>query len=330
MKTPTVDNLLHIGVSQSPLTPPTGFTISGPEFPDRPSNGIDDDLLVRCITLSSYDETAAIVSLDAWALSEFLRIQIAQRISNTIDIPTDRVLITCTGNGTSPPLWSDEDDLPSEYLNYVAYLPDIVAGAALEATLNMEPAAVGTTDTTAPNLSCFAQAPQKEHLEFEREKLLITAFHTQEGQIRCLIYNFACPPTIIGNTHKWTSDYPGVASAALEQAGIDCAIFLKGASADVRPFDWWHGNPEISHSERASSDAQAFGILLATQAIRAAPNIVSRRNAPLKTTSADDGTMTTLSIGDTTILSTDQPKSVEFTVNLRKTSPNTNFLVATS
>ena len=87
MNLPTVDNLLHVGVSQSPITPPTGFTISGPEFPDRRSTGIDDDLLVRCITLTSYAETAAIVSLDAWGISEVLRNQIAEAISDAIGIP---------------------------------------------------------------------------------------------------------------------------------------------------------------------------------------------------------------------------------------------------
>ena len=123
MNLPTIDNLLHIGVSQSPITPPTGFTISGPEFPDRSSIGIDDDLFVRCITLTSYAETAAIVSLDAWGISEILRNRIAAAVSNTSGIPCDRVMVTCTGNGTSPPLWRDEDDLPSEYSNYIAYLP---------------------------------------------------------------------------------------------------------------------------------------------------------------------------------------------------------------
>ena len=105
-----------------------------------------------------------------------------------------------------------------------------------------------------------------------------------------MLYNFACPATIVANSDRWTSDYPGVASSALEQAGIECAVFIQGASEDVRPFDWWDGNPDISHSERTLTDAQAFGILLATQAIRAATNTVSRRNAPIKATTSDDGT----------------------------------------
>ena len=175
MNLSTVDNLLHVGVSQSPITPPTGFTISGPEFPDRHSTGIDDDLFVRCITLTSYAETAVIVSLDAWGISEKLRNRIAAAISNTIAIPIDRVLITCTGNSTSPPLWRDKDDLPREYSNYIAYLPRD-RRRHLPLKQRSEPSnrqSVGTAEASAPNLSCFATSRTKqEHLEIVREKLL--------------------------------------------------------------------------------------------------------------------------------------------------------------
>ena len=330
MNLPTIDNLLHIGVSQSPITPPTGFAISGPEFRDRPSIGIDDDLFIRCITLSSYAETAAIVSLDAWGISEVLRTQIAEAISDAIGIPCNSVIVTCTGNGTSPPLWRAEDGLPREYSNYIAYLSDVVAGTALEAALSLQPAAIGTAEATAPNLSCFSPTPQQEHLEIEREKLMITTFHDADEQIRCMLYNFACPATVIGNSDRWTSDYPGVASSALEQAGIECAVFLQGASEDVRPFDWWDGNTDISHSERTLTDAQAFGILLATQAIRAASNIVSRRNAQIKATTSDDGIASALRIGDTVLVSIDQPQPVQFATDLRNALPNQKLLISTN
>ncbi len=330
MNLSTVDNLLHIGVAQSPITPPTGFTISGPEFADRPATGIDDDLFVRCITLTSYGETVTIVSLDAWGISEILRTQIAEVVSYAIGIPGNRVMITCTGNGTSPPLSREEHDVPSEYPNYIAYLPDIVAGAAIEATLSLQPVAIGTAETTAPNLSCFANSNQEEHLETEREKLRITTFHDADGQTKCMLYNFACPATVIGDSDRWTSDYPGIASSALEQAGIECAIFLQGASEDVRPFDWWEGNTDLSHAERTPSDAQALGILLATQAIRAAPNIVQRRNAPIKTVMAEDGTASAFRIGDTVIVSTNRPQPVKFAADLRNAFPNTKLLIGTN
>ena len=327
LNTSNPDNLLHVGVAQSTITPPIGFTISGPEFADRPALGINDDLFARCVVFKSNGQTSALVSLDVWGISTSLRKSLSSAISQTTNIPQTNIIITSTANGNSPPLWRDEADQPPEYANYVNYLPDVVAGAALEASHTLEPAAVGTVSAILPNLSCFANPNQPEPLETERETLQLTVVQTSDDHIKCLFYNFACPATIVGNTQQWTADYPGIASSALEQAGVDSAIFLQGASADIRPFDWWDGNTNPSHAERTSTDAQAFGILLATQAIRAAPNAITRRNAPIKTAQSHDGNATALRIGEATIIATNQPQPIHYSANLRTALPNTKLLV---
>ncbi len=325
----TVDNLLHAGVAQSAITPPIGFDISGPEFSDRPAQSIDHDLYARSVVLKSYGETVAIVSLDVWSIADWLKHRLTQAIADTCHIPQQNVIILSTGNGTSPPLWRRETDLPTKYRNYIAYLPDIIAGTTLEAALSLQAAAIGTISTNLPNLSCFAKPNQPENLETEREALQITVIQSSDDTIASLLYNFACPATIVGNTQSWIADFPGVASSALENAGIRNAIFIQGATEDIRPFDWWDGNPSISHPDRASSDAQAFGILLATQAIRSAPNAITRRNAHIKTTS-EDGDITTLRIGDTTLISLDHSQPIEFAANLRSSLPDTKLLISTN
>lgn len=326
----TVDNLLHVGVSQAPITPPIGFSICGLEFPDRSARSIDDDLTVRCVVLKSYGETAALVSLDVYGIAKWLKDRITQAIFDTTGIPRRNITVLTTGNGTSPPIWRDKSDLPDQYRNYVAYLPDVVAGTALEAAQSLEPAAVGTVTVSLPNLSCFSTPPDDETLETERESLHLTAIQTADDRTACLLYNFACPITIIGNTTAWTADYPGIASTALEQAGADVAIFIQGASADIRPFDWYNGNTDISHANRQWSDAQAFAILLATQTIRAASNVITRRNARLKTATSGDGNVAVLRIGDTTLVSTDQSHPIEFAADLRTALPETKLLVSTN
>ena len=326
----TVDNLLHVGVSQAPITPPIGFAIVGPEFPERPARSIDDDLTVRCVVLKSYGETAALVSLDVYSIAKWLKGRITQAIAKSTGIPRSNITILTTGNGTSPPLWRDESDISNQYRNYVAYLPDVVAGTALDAAQSLEPAAVGTVTALLPNLSSFATPPDDETLETERESLHLTAFQTADDRTACLLYNFACPATIIGNTTAWTADYPGIASTALEQAGADVAIFIQGASADIHPFDWSDGNSNITHPDRHWSDAQAFAILLATQTIRAASNVITRRNAPIKTATSGDGNVAVLRIGDTTLVSTAQSHPIEFAANLRTALPETKLLVSTN
>ena len=326
----TVDNLLHVGVSQASITPPIGFTIAGPEFPDRPARAVDDDLAVRCIVLKSYDTTAALVSLDVYGIAEWLKREITQVIAKSTGIPRNNIIVLTTGNGTSPPLWREETDLPDQYRNYVAYLPDIIAGTTLDAAQSLEPAAVGTAIVSLPNLSCFATPANDEALEAERETLQLTIIQTADDRTVCLLYNFACPATIIGNTSAWTADFPGIASSALEQAGADIAIFIQGASADIRQFDWSDGNTDISHPERQWSDAQAFAILLASQTIRAASNVITRRNAPVKTATSGDGNLTALRIGDTTLVTINSHQPIQFAADLRTAVPETKLLVSTN
>ncbi len=313
-----------------PITPPIGFTIAGPEFPDRHAHAIDDDLAVRCIVLKSYDTTAALVSLDVYGIADWLNRNITQAITKFTGIPRNNITLLSTGNGTSPPLWSEETDLLDQYRNYVAYLPDIIAGTALDAAQSLEPAAVGTVTASLPNLSCFATPSDDEALEAEREMLQLTVIQTADDHTACLLYNFACPATIIGSTTAWTVDFPGIASTALEQAGAEAAIFIQGASADIRPFDWFDSNADISHAERQWSDAQAFAILLATQTIRAASNVITRRNAPVKTTTSGDGNVTALRIGDTTLVTINTYQPIQFAADLRTAVPETKLLVSTN
>ena len=326
----TADDLLHIGVAFSAITPPVGFAISGPEFADRPSRGVDDDIHVRCVALTSYGEVALIASLDVWGISADLRDRLVNAISEATGIPVDSVLVTCTNNGTSPPLWLDESDRPAHYANYTRYLPEVVAGAALDATLSLEPAAVGSASISVPGLSCFANSPQAESLETERETLRLIAFHTAADQMKCVLYNFACPATVVGCTHQWNADYPGIASSVLEQAGVEAVIFMQGASDDVRPYDWWNGNPDPSHSARLWQDAQAFGILIATQAMRATQNIVARRNAPIRASRFNDVGINALRIGDSLIVSTESPLPLVFSAHLRTALDDGKLIVNTN
>ena len=323
----TSDELLHVGVSQTVLTPPIGFAICGPEFPDRASRGVDDDPSVRCAVFSSYGETVAIVSLDVWGVSDSLMEKIAVTVEDVSGISRRNTMVVCTGNGTSPPLWREGSDLGSEYENYVAYLPDVVAGVVLDAVQSAKPAAVGAVTVSLPNLSCFERSGVDEELELERERLTLTAAQDSNGDIVCVIYSFACPATIVGDTNAWTADYPGVASAALEQAGIGTALFIQGASEDVRPFDWRSGNKDVTHANRTWEDAQAFGILLATQVIRAVPNVVARRNAVVKTVILDDGEFGAMMVGDVTIVSSRTPQPIEFASRLRMLFPATRLIV---
>ena len=323
------DDLLHAGVGRAIITPPVGFEIAGPEFPDRAARRIDDDLYLRCIVLQSADTTVAIVSLDIWALAAPWRARIRRAVAAAANLPQRHVVVTTTGNGTSPPLWRSGAATLPRYRNYIRYLPDVAAGTAAEAAHAMRPAAIGTVSAKLPNLNCFAEQGQPEPLEAERETLTVSAIRDADDATLAIVCSFACPATIIGaGSDGWAADYPGVAMSALEQAGVGAAVFLQGASEDIRPFDWWDGNPNVTHAGRTFGDALALGILLATQTMRAASNALARRNADIDVAISTD--VAEFTVGDAKLIAVSGTRRAEFAAELRAGNPESKLLISTN
>ena len=117
------DGLLRAGAGRVTITPPVGFDIHSPEFPPTRSTGADDDLLARVIVFDTEGRRVVICSIDAWGLRPDLQTAIRQAIANAAGTHAPFVWLTCTGNGTSIPGWGDAD-LPDQYRNYLAYLPE--------------------------------------------------------------------------------------------------------------------------------------------------------------------------------------------------------------
>ena len=131
-------NLFQAGTGKVVITPPIGFVIDGPEHAECVSTGIADDLLVRVIVLESQGSRVALISLDFWGIAASIvdAIKLAVSVSTAID--ENSIWLTNTGNGTSPPLWRNEP----QYVHYIAYLPELVTGAAMAALDSMEPASM--------------------------------------------------------------------------------------------------------------------------------------------------------------------------------------------
>ncbi len=319
--------LLRSGVGRAIITPAVGFLISGPEFSDRPSTGIDDDLLVRTLVVESYGTRAALISIDIWGIDSILERRIYETVSHDTGIPEDHLVLACTGNGTSPPLWRGAD-IPNQYLNYVNYLPDIVAGAALSAQTNLQPAAAGSTSASLPNLNCYSVGRPSSNVENELHHLPLLAITDAVDNVLNLTAGFACPAVIRGEAGRWTADYPGFACWAMEQSGVDLALFIQSTSSNVRPFDWYLDNPNPSHTNRDATDVQALGVLLATQAAQTIGNIQTRRNAVVRCGVDESSGIRSLRIGDAIFIVAPKSQPIEFATTIGASLPGVTLFVS--
>ena len=320
--------LLRAGYSETVITPPVGFHIAGPEHPSRPATDVTDDLLGRVLLLEARGVRAAIVTLDVWGVSESFATAVIERISDAAVVDASLVWIGVSGNATSPPLW-DADN--AEYAAYAAYVPQQLGGAAALAAARMQNAELGFTNALLGDLATSAYGRAYDI----NESVPIMVVDGVSGPIARVI-GFACPGSVAGiDPAVWTADYPGYACWALSEAsGAEGCMFIRGPASDIRPFDWYEGNPAPGHTDRAAADVQALGWLLATQAGVAAQGALLRRNIEIKVIVADSapsglGGIHGLSIGEGLFESFTAPLPSEFGTALREASPdNTVFACA--
>ena len=311
IKTSMNDEQFMAGSGKSIITPPVSFPIFSPEFKTRKSKGILDDLLCRVLVMKIFDEKIIIISLDVWGIPELLLESIRNLISETTSTSCKNIFISSTGNATSPPLTNNE----KIYENYNNYLPEQILSATLLALDNLVPASIGSFATKLPNVSSF----------YEQENypgnpaLFVLEIIGKKNNCIAKIYNFSCPANIMGEQNSnWTADFPGFSSWALEQKYGGVCIFLPSPSLDIRPFNWWKANDNLSHSGRDSNDVQALGLLLATQVSNFSDEIFYKRNILMQIVEDIENNLRILKLGDIYFVYSNKPQNNKFARRVRK------------
>lgn len=322
---PGDDGLLRAGAGRAPITPPVGFEIFGPEFHGTVSTGVDDDLLVRVLVLEAEARRVVICSLDVWGISANLQAKIRTTVASAAGTYAPFVLVTCTGNGTSPPTGEMATN-NDKYQNYLSFLPELCGGAAAQAAHALQPAAIGANSAQLTDVTTGIAGKGAEADEAVTVASVVTAGEDAIAQL----FSFSCPAVIRGDDGHWTGDFPAYASWALEQAGGGVVAFAKGSDTDVRPYDWYRGNESRSHATRNAQDVQALGLLLATQASSALRNVEHRRNVSVETASDDSLGVHLLRAGELVCVGVDRPQPAVFARHLRKAMPRSKVIVSTN
>lgn len=315
--------LLQAGAGRALITPPTGFSVCGPEFEPTATTGIDDDLLARVIAVEADGRRAAVCSLDTWGLDPKLAAAVRESVARGAGALEAFTWVTVTGNATSPPTWTGAEP-PESYARYLAYLPELCGGAAAQAREAMEPAALGVSTTQLTDVMTGAAGKGAE--ADTAVNIASVAAETGEGLAQLL--SFSCPAIIRGADGRWTADFPGYASWALEQAGGGAVLFARGADSDVRPYDWYAGNTMPTHMQRNASDVQALGLLLASQVAMVTRQVDYRRNVSIESAADDDNGIRVLRLGQLVLIAVNRPQPAIFARHLRRGMPRSTVIVS--
>ena len=237
-------NTLQAGFARVDVTPSMGCGIYGYYIP-RSVEGVLDPLYARCLVLEASGTKVAMISVDAGGVKRFVLDPIRQEIAKVTGIPAEAIFIHSTHSHTSPYVDPDsEDPLVREYHTlYSRRLLDV----AKMANDDLKPARMGFAIGQAPNIAFVRRFRMKDGsvktnpgvdnpdivapIGDVDERVNVLRFDRENDTI--VLMNFGDHPDTVGGC-KISADWPGLASATLEQAipGVKAMLF-NGAQGDV-------------------------------------------------------------------------------------------------
>lgn len=251
------------GVAKVDITPTEPVRMAGYGNRDRPSEGVDSPLSVRCVALrqqglsaptaDDHSETLLLIAIDTIGLPGSLARQINREIEQRFKTPRQKIVLTSTHTHCGPDLISElsnifstplTDDERAAGLRYKAKLVDAVVDAVAGALGDLKPAnldyevgkatfAANRRVLTAGRWTAFGVQPDGpvDH------SLPVLRISDRDGNVRGVVFNYACHGTTLSGDHyRINGDWSGFACEALESASPGMvALSTIGCGADANP-----------------------------------------------------------------------------------------------
>lgn len=270
--------------SRAGLAEPLRAGIARVDITDRQARKVNDPCYAKALVLQAGETTAVLVTVDAVAIGEIGRIRddflatVRQGIAKEPRLADARLIVNashCHGI-----VRADTDEL--------------VVQAIREASQNLTPVKVGVGSASESRISENRRLLLKDGTQVDMRRAYalppdedvasvgpidpevgLVRIDREDGRPLAVIYNFACHPIMNPPSKGNSADFPGYASALIEEAlGHGClAFFVQGCGGDINP---------VRYKEvHQPPDAEPLGNLLGLTALRGLKKIETHSNAPL-------------------------------------------------
>jgi neutral ceramidase len=222
---PVATAALSVGATRVDITPnqkslPKGF------------EGINDPIFVRAIVIEDGRTRAALVTVDAGAISTDTWSQVSQQAQANLKIPVTHLLLTATHTHSVP--FGSAPDLTQRIIE-----------AITQAAANLEPARMryGTgvsyinvnRNLIDPETHRWWEGPNYEGPS--DKTVAVLRFETAAGSPIAVYYNYAVHGVLNGQLDQISGDIPGATSRYIEDSLDEgaIAVWSTGASGDQNP-----------------------------------------------------------------------------------------------
>lgn len=221
--------------------PMAGYAARG----TRTSVGEHDPLLASLVALSDRHTTVAWVSIDCLGTDELLAARIRQAVARRLPVDPEHVLVCASHTHSGPLAWTgglylgDPGERDEEAVGRLIASISTLAGSVRSADVVPWWSTVPVAGIGDNRLSDDG---------WHDPTAGVLAMRDRAGVLRCVLYDFACHPTVLGAENlRWSADWPGAARVLLAeslragatfsgQTGPEPVIaFLQGAAGDASP-----------------------------------------------------------------------------------------------
>jgi neutral ceramidase len=263
--------------------PPIGIWQGGPTdhvgYTGRtgPFDGVHDPVFARALAVDDGSATAVLVALDVCVVERPFTERVRAVAAQRWQLPPEAIVLAASHNHSGPDYSGTWEVTPPTVEDFVL---DRVVEAIDEALRQRRPARLGHVHTDLAGLTANRRDPS--HPVDPRVPVL--RIDAEDGTALAVLYSFACHPVTAGSANRLVSgEYPGVASAVVENALGGVALFLNGCAGNINPraFPYSCGRNVVEVSRalsaarspldvRTLAEARRFGTVLGGTVLRAA------------------------------------------------------------
>lgn len=204
---------------------------------------VRDGLFARAVMVRSEGETACLVALDLIGDAVAISTQVRNRITETLALTPEHVMVTCTHTHTSPEsIALSGHGVAPQWIDFVA---GRAAQAARQAAANLKPCRLTLAHAGLPGVAVNRAArdnaqgmeclsdDERARYAFLDETVRVATFRGEDGSMLGALFSFACHPVCVQAQGFISADWPGEALRMLEK---HCpAVFVNGACGDADP-----------------------------------------------------------------------------------------------
>ena len=244
---------------------------------------VNDPCFAKAMVLKKGEATVVLITVDAVAIGEIGRIgngflaNVRKALERDLGIPPEGVIINashCHGI-----VRNDLQQLVVQVVKEAA--KDLVpvtarAGVGQETRISENRRMLLKDGTQADMRRAYAMPPDEEVVKVGPidPQIGLLRLDRADGTPLAVLYHFACHPIMNPPSKGNSADFPGVASAVIEQATGAMAFFVQGCGGDINPVHY----KEVSRP----ADAEPLGTMLGASVLAALRQMEPQGDAELR------------------------------------------------